>query len=118
MNTLEKTSNNVAKTKNLAKKIFGRLLIKLRTSNNIKLYSLMGAVSDTKLVDNVIKLFFSDNMSYTMLNNQDDIVMINTILNDIQSGVTCELECTQVAFDTYEFESFLKDDFGKIVTIK
>lgn len=111
--------SNLNDSQKKARSIFGKLLISLRKNDYMKIYSLLGAVVDQNLKDNVITLVFSDNNSYLMLNNSGDIGDINLLLNNIQDGLKVELKCaSEKNFDEYQFEQFLKEEFGKILTIK
>lgn len=102
-----------------AKSIFGKLLLLLRRNNFVRIYSLMSSVSAQNYADNVITLIFSDNSSYLMLNNKEDIANINKLLGEIEEGLSVELKTSgEKTFDEYKFEEYLKAEFGKIVTIK
>ena len=99
--------------------MLGKLLIKLRSNNHIKLYSLMEAVSDTDYGDGVLKVTLDDDISYEMLNNPRDIGVINSVLGEIESGLSVELFSTgRKEFDPIKFENYLRQEFGKIVVIK
>ena len=111
--------SNLDENKKKSKTIFGKLLIKLRSENLIKLYSLLGAVSDTDLKDNILEIALDDKTSYDMVNNQHDIANINNLLETIESGVKVAfINNGKEVFDQFKFESFLKQEFGKILTIK
>lgn len=102
-----------------ARSIFGKLLLSLRRNNYMKIYSLMSGVSGWEYENNVITLIFSDNNSYLMLNNNGDIEDINKLLNDIENNLKVQFKCNaEKTFDEYKFEEYLKEEFGKIVTIK
>ena len=102
-----------------AKMFFGRMLINLRKNNRIKLYSLLESVSDTKLIDNVMQITLSDKTAYDMINNGDDINVLRDALRTIQDGLDIEVLCDgKEEFDVYKFETFLKSEFGKLLTIK
>lgn len=102
-----------------AKSIFGKLLLLLRKNNCMKIYSLMSGVSEQTYSNNVITLVFSDNSSYLLLNNTDDLADLNGYLNEIEEGLKVELKVSgEKTFDEHQFEEYLKDEFGKIVTIK
>lgn len=112
-------TSNLDDSEKRAKSLFGKLLIALRKNNFMKIYSLMNNVIDEKYVDNVLKIIFSDKNSCIMLNNVDDISTINKLLNDIENGLNVSLEFEETkSFDEYQFEDFLKNEFGKILTIK
>ena len=110
--------SNASEEKKKSKKLFGRLLINLRNSNHIKLYSLMEAVVDTDMQENIVTLTFDEKSSFDMVNNPKDIELINSILQSIEEGITCKLECNnKKVFDEYQFEQFLRKEFGKMLTI-
>lgn len=110
--------SNISEEKKKSKKLFGRLLIKLRNSNHIKLYALMEGVADTDLKDNVVSLIFGDKTSFDMVNNAKDKEELNKLFDEIESGIVCKIECNaETAFNEYRFEQFLKAEFGKILTI-
>lgn len=102
-----------------AKLIFGKLLLALRKNDFMRVYSLMSGVSEQKYSGNVFTLIFSDNSSYIMLNNKGDIEDLNTLLGDIEKGLRVELQSSnEKSFDEYQFEEYLKGEFGKMLTIK
>jgi hypothetical protein len=110
--------SNLDENKKKSKMIFGRLLISLRKNNYIKLYALLESVNDTNIVDNVLQLTLSDKTSFDMINNKNDIKSLNEELNKIEN-LTIELFCNgKEPFDLFKFEQFLKDEFGKTLTIK
>lgn len=113
------TKSNLEESKKKAKMLFGRLLINLRKTNHIKLYSLMESVEDSDLKDGVLSLILTDKTSFDMINNKSDIAVVNEILGTLQEGVTVSLSCTgKEPFDMFKFESRLEKEFGKLVTIK
>lgn len=113
------TSSNLDENKKKAQMIFGRVLINLRKSNKIKLYSMLGGVSDKNIEDNVLKLVFSDNTAYDMLNNTTDITTLKEIVKSIDSTLDIQLVGGEKeVFDLHAFENFLKEEFGKMLTIK
>lgn len=110
--------SNMSEEKKKSKKLFGRMLINLRNSNHIKLYALMEGVVDTDMNGQVVTLVFGDKTSYDMVNNVKDKEEINKILDSIEGGLSCKLECNaESAFDEYQFEQFLKNEFGKLLTV-
>lgn len=112
-------TSNLNEDEKRAKSIFGKLLLALRKNDYMRIYSLMSGVADQKYCGNVIKLIFSDNNSYLMLNNKGDIEDMNRLLNDIENGLHVELvSLNEKTFDEYQFEEYLKNEFGKMVTIK
>lgn len=113
------TSSNLDENRKRAQMIFGRLLISLRKGNKIKLYSMLGSVSDKNIVDNVLKLTLSDNTAYDMLNNVNDLNVMREIVKSIDNTLDIEiLGGDENKFDMHIFENFLKDEFGRILTIK
>ena len=111
--------SNLDESVRKSKMIFGKLLINLRKNNRIKLYSLLESVTDTNLIDNVIILTLSDKSSYELINNSADLSILKEILNTIQAGLNIEIRCDgKEELDVYKFESFLKQEFGKLLTIK
>lgn len=111
--------SNLDENKKRAKMLFGRILINLRKQNHIKLYSLLESVVDTNIVDNVMEITLSDKISYEMLNNPSDIGVISTILSGLDSTLKLSLKCSgKSSFNGADFEKYLKNEFGKILTIK
>ena len=99
--------------------IFGKLLIKLRQDSKIRLKGLMDAVSDSDMQGNVILLTVSDRNSYEMLNNRTDMNTVNEVLASIEDGVTVSYKLVEKkTYNQYRFEQYLRETFGKIVTIK
>ena len=82
------TKSNLSETQKQAKMIFGRILIALRKSNKIKLYSLLESVESHDICEEKLKLTMSDKVAFDMVNNKNDIEALNVILNDIKSGFT------------------------------
>ena len=64
--------SDLSESKKKSKMIFGKLLISLRKSGSIKLYSLLGSVADTDLENNGLKLIFKDKGSYDQQPEQSD----------------------------------------------
>lgn len=113
------TKNNIDENQKKAKMYFGRMLIKLRSENHIKLYSLMESVTTTDLVGNVLKVNLADGGAYAMLSDPKDIATINEVLDGIERGLTLKLTTTGTkTLDVARFEEYLKQEFGKIVVIK
>lgn len=113
------TSSNLSESKKRAKKYFGRILISLRKSNHIKIYSLLESVDNLDIIDNKMILSFRDKVSYEMLNNEGDIAILNEILQGIEQGVVvCLQNEGKEKLDVYKFTNMLKEEFGKILTIK
>lgn len=113
------TKSNLDEGRKKAKMMFGRLLIALRKSNHIKLYSLLESVIDTNCTNDVLELTLSDKVAFDMINNKSDIEVLSTTLLSIQSGLSLSLVCNgKEPFDVFKFESRLKQEFGKILTIK
>lgn len=116
-NIFEKS--DLSESKKKSKMIFGRLLISLRKQNAIKLYSLLGSVVDSDILDRKLVLSFKDKASYDMVNNSHDLDGINGILESIEEGLTVEINSLEKSnLDEHKFVEFLKEEFGKILTIK
>ena len=121
MTSLDKIfeKSNISEEKKKSKKLFGRLLITLRNSNHIKLYSLMEGVMDTDMKDGVITLLFGDKTSFDMVNNPKDLDIINKAFDGIECGTCCKFECANIkVFDADQFERRLREEFGKMLTVK
>ena len=113
--TKSSTNNNEKK----AKMLFGKLLIQLRKTNHIKLYALLESVGKTDIVEDKLELTLGDKVSFDMLNNKNDLNLLASILSEIESGIGISIQCNEKEkFDIFKFESFLKNEFGKILTIK
>lgn len=111
--------SDISENKKKSKMIFGKLLIALRKNGFIKLYSLLGSVGETDFNDNVLKLSLKDNASYDLINNVNDIDSINKILREIDGNYSIQFGSLEKnSLDEFKFEEFLKDEFGKILTIK
>jgi hypothetical protein len=111
--------SNLAESKKAAKMLFGKLLISLRKSNHIKLYSMLESVGDMDIVDGVLKLTLADRTTYEMIDNKDDYAVLNKEVDTLRPGTIVELACNgRRAFDPYQFETRLFNEFGKILTIK
>ena len=116
-NLFEKST--LAESKKKSKMIFGKLLIALRKSGAIKLYSLLGGVTETDIVDSKLVMYFKDQATFDMVNNANDISNLNELLFAIESELKIEMICLEKNhLDEYKFEAFLKEEFGKILTIK
>ena len=113
------TKTNTDENKKKSKMVLGKLLIKLRSNNHIKLYSLMESVSDTDIDNGVFKITIDDAVSYEMINNPKDMAKLSELLKQIDDSLTIELLSTgRREFDPVRFESYLRQEFGKIVVIK
>ena len=113
------TKTNTDENKKKSKMVLGKLLIKLRSNNHIKLYSLMESVSNTDIVDGVFKMTIDDAVSYEMINNPKDIATLQELLGQIDGDLRVELYSTgRRDFDPVRFENYLRQEFGKIVVIK
>lgn len=111
--------SDLDENKKKAKMLFGRLLIGLRKTNHIKLYSLLESVNETDMTEDKIVLTLSDKVSFDMLNNKNDINELTELMGNIQAGLKVELLCNgKEPFDKFKFEQFLKDEFGNLLTIK
>ena len=113
------TKSGLDENKKKAKMLFGRLLINLRKSNHIKLYSLLESVNESDLVDGALQLKLSDKVAFDMINNKSDIDVLSSTISAIQSGLEIKLICNgKEPFDVFKFESRLKEEFGRLLTIK
>ena len=113
------TKSNLEESKKKAKMMFGKVLISLRKSNHIKLYSLLESVVDTDIVDDTLKLTMSDKVAYEMINNRTDLDVLNETIKSIQPEIVVELCCNgKEPLDLFKFESRLREEFGKLLTIK
>lgn len=112
------TKSNLDENKKKSKMLLGRLLIALRKSSYIKLYTLLESVNDTNLNNGTLILALSDKVSFDMINNQRDISVLEEVLGTIESGICIKLECDgKEPFDKFKFERLLQDEFGGILTI-
>lgn len=113
------TKNNLSESKKKAKMLFGRLLINLRKSNHIKLYSLLESVGDTDIIDGHFQIVLSDKTAYDMINNVSDLSLLQETLSMVDSKLSIKVLCDgKEPFDMFKFESRLKEEFGKLLTIK
>lgn len=113
------TKTDVEEGKKKGKMYFGRLLIKLRNENHIKLYSLMESVTNTVVDGSVLKITLADGGAYSMLSNPRDLSVINDMLQSIENGLSVDLSTSdKKTFNSVAFEEKLKQEFGKIVVIK
>ena len=113
------TKSNLEESKKKAKMLFGKILINLRKSNHIKLYSLLESVVETDIINNALTLVLSDKTAFDMINNQNDINMLKQVVKSIDGTIDVDLNCNgKEPFDLFKFESKLKQEFGKLLTIK
>ena len=113
------TKSNLEESKKKAKMLLGRLLISLRKNNHMKLYSLFESVEESDIIDNCLVVTMSDKFDCEMINNQGDLEQLKECLNDIESGLNVKVVFNgKEAFSIEKFESKLKDEFGKLLTIK
>ena len=113
------TSSNLDESKKKAKMYFGRILINLRKTNHIKLYSLLESVEDQDIVDGKLIFTLQDKVAYDMINNDGDKQVLNDIVKILDSTLAVELKCSgKEPLDVYKLTSRLKEEFGKILTIK
>lgn len=110
---------NLEESKREGKMLFGRMLISLRKSNHIKLYAMLESVEEMDLVDGTLKLTMSDRTAFEMINNKEDLLALEQGVSSIKAGTKVELLCNGTkAFDIFEFENRLINEFGKKLTIK
>ena len=113
------TKSNLEESKKKAKMIFGRMLINLRKSNHIKLYSLLESVKETDIKEKTLQVMLGDKTAFDMINNQNDLIKLKETLNIIDASLNISVNCDgKEPFDMYKFESRLKEEFGKLLTIK
>ena len=95
------------------------MLISLRKSNHIKLYAMLESVEEMDLVDGTLKLTMSDRTAFEMINNKEDLLALEQEVSSIKAGTKVELLCNGTkAFDIFDFENRLINEFGKKLTIK
>lgn len=110
---------NLEESKREGKMLFGRMLISLRKSNHIKLYAMLESVEEMDLVDGTLKLTMSDRTAFEMINNKEDLLALEQEVSSIKAGTKVELLCNGTkAFDIFDFENRLINEFGKKLTIK
>ena len=110
--------SNLDEDKKKSKKYLGRLLLRLKKDNCIKLYSLMGSVIDSDIKDNKFIIKLADKVSFEMINNADREIILS-IINEFESGLGLDITFDEKnVFDAHTFKNFLKDEFGKLLTIK
>lgn len=111
--------SNLDENQKKSKMLFGRMLISLRTSNHIKLYSLLESVNFTDIQGGILTIVLSDKTAFDIINNQKDKDILNETLKAIDDTLSVEIKCDgKEPFDVYKFENKLKEEFGKILTIK
>lgn len=93
-----------------AKKLFGEILLTLRKSNNLMLYSVMGDVSDVKIENNVL-IITATQITFDMLSANK--TLIENILSTINGNLTLQFEKTD-SNKKISIEKFLKTKFDKI----
>ena len=112
-------TSNLDENKKKSKMIFGKLLLNMRRNNYIRLYSLMSEVIDTDYENNKLTLIIGDKSSFEMLSSKNDFDTIEKELKSIDENLVLDLRCEELKkFDMYQFEEFLRKEFGKILTIK
>jgi len=113
------TKSNLDENKKKSKMMFGRILINLRKANHIKLYSLLESVIDTNIVSEKLEIVLGDKTAYDMINNKSDISLLDETLKAIDSTLAINISCSgKEPFDMFKFEKTLRDEFGKLLTIK
>jgi len=111
--------SDLSENEKFAKSLFGKMLIKLRKENYMRLYSLMSSVSSTKINDDKLILIFSDKSAYEIVESKTDYDTLNLIIRNIDERFVLKLELQEKkVFDEYKFEEFLRQEFGRILTIK
>ena len=113
------TKSNLEESKRKAKMLFGRILISLRKNNHIKLYSLLESVNETDIKNGEFQIVLSDKTAFNMMNNNTDLAVLQDTLNTVQEGLVVKVSCNgKEPFDMQGFEHKLKEEFGKLLTIK
>ena len=113
------TKSNLDESKKKAKMMFGRILINLRKTNHIKLYSLLESVNETDIKNGILEITLSDKTAFDMINNKNDLGLLKETLQLIDKSLDVSVLCNgKEPFDMFKFESRLKQEFGKILTIK
>ncbi|MBE5758339.1 MAG: hypothetical protein E7345_05420 [Clostridiales bacterium] len=110
--------SNLDEDKKKSKRYLGRLLLRLKKDDCIKLYSLLGNVIDTDIKDGKFMIKLSDKVSFEMI-NANDRELIGNIVNEFEDGLKIDISYDEkFVFDSHAFKNYLKDEFGKILTIK
>lgn len=113
------TKSNLDESKKKAKMLFGRILINLRKTNHIKLYSLLESVNESDIQKGVLEISLSDKTAFDMINNKDDLQLLNDTLAGIDPSLGIKVNCSgKEPFDMFKFEGKLREEFGKLLTIK
>lgn len=110
---------NLEESKREGKMLFGRMLISLRKNNHIKLYAMLESVEEMDIANGVLKLTMSDRTAYEMINNKEDLLSLEASASALRPDTKVELLCNGTkAFDVFDFENRLINEFGKKLTIK
>ena len=110
---------NLEESKREGKMLFGRLLISLRKNNYIKLYAMLESVEEMDITEGVLRLTMSDRTAYEMINNKEDLASLSKVASSLRAETKVELLCNGTkAFDIFDFENRLINEFGKKLTIK
>lgn len=110
---------NLEESKREGKMLFGRMLISLRKNNHIKLYAMLESVEEMDIANGVLKLTMSDRTAYEMINNKEDLLALEAAASALRADTKVELLCNGTkAFDVFDFENRLINEFGKKLTIK
>ena len=110
---------NLEESKREGKMLFGRMLISLRKNNHIKLYAMLESVEEMDMDNGVLKLTMSDRTAYEMINNKEDLLALEASASALRPDTKVELLCNGTkAFDVFDFENRLINEFGKKLTIK
>lgn len=110
---------NLEESKREGKMLFGRMLISLRKNNHIKLYAMLESVEEMDIANGVLKLTMSDRTAYEMINNKEDLLALEASASALRPDTKVELLCNGTkAFDVFDFENRLINEFGKKLTIK
>lgn len=110
---------NLEESKREGKMLFGRMLISLRKNNYIKLYAMLESVEEMDIAEGVLRLTMTDRTAYEMINNKEDLASLEKVVSSLRAETKVELLCNGTkAFDVFDFENRLINEFGKKLTIK
>lgn len=110
---------NLEESKREGKMLFGRMLISLRKNNYIKLYAMLESVEEMDIAEGVLRLTMTDRTAYEMINNKEDLASLEKVVSSLRAETKVELLCNGTkAFDIFDFENRLINEFGKKLTIK
>lgn len=106
----------VAASADEGKKIFGKLLIKLRKAEQTMLHALLGSVEEVVLKGNDLVVSLSDEVGYNMLQKEENKSLILQILNEKGKNLTFSVKLIEIQKEI-NLEEKLKNMFGNLLTI-